>query len=125
MLAAMGLLDIVGTTASGWLTDRMDPRRLLFWYYALRGVSPTVAITARKFGPEKSSVVFGWVFTFHQLGGAAAAYGAGLVRGWHGDYLPVFIAGGILCGVAALVVSRIPASPRRSVPLAATAPATP
>ena len=35
----MGILDIAGTTASGWLTDRMDPRRLLFWYYALRGLS--------------------------------------------------------------------------------------
>ena len=39
MLAAMGVLDIAGTTASGWLTDRTDPRMLLFWYYALRGVS--------------------------------------------------------------------------------------
>jgi hypothetical protein len=29
--------------------------------------------------------VFGWVFTFHQIGGAVAAYSAGLVRGWSGD----------------------------------------
>ncbi len=39
MLAAMGLLDVVGTTASGWLTDRCDPRKLLFAYYGLRGLS--------------------------------------------------------------------------------------
>ncbi len=26
-------------TASGWLTDRIDPRRLLAWYYGLRGLS--------------------------------------------------------------------------------------
>ena len=39
MLAAMGLLDVVGTTASGWLTDRYDPRLLLFTYYGLRGLS--------------------------------------------------------------------------------------
>jgi MFS family permease len=39
MLAAMGLLDVVGTTASGWLTDRFDPRLLLFTYYGLRGLS--------------------------------------------------------------------------------------
>jgi predicted MFS family arabinose efflux permease len=39
MLAAMGLLDVVGTTASGWLTDRFDPRLLLFMYYGLRGLS--------------------------------------------------------------------------------------
>ena len=39
MLAAMGLLDVVGTTASGWLTDRFNPRLLLFIYYGLRGLS--------------------------------------------------------------------------------------
>ena len=92
----------------GWLTDRTDPRILLFWYYALRGVSlvllsnalttqsytlvlfvafygldwiatvpPTVALAARRFGPEKAGIVFGWVFTFHQLGGAAAAFAPG------------------------------------------------
>ena len=30
LLALMGIFDLVGTTASGWLTDRYDPRRLLF-----------------------------------------------------------------------------------------------
>jgi predicted MFS family arabinose efflux permease len=39
MLAAMGILDVAGTTASGWLTDRYDPRVLLFAYYGLRGLS--------------------------------------------------------------------------------------
>ncbi|MEO6702050.1 MAG: MFS transporter [Jatrophihabitantaceae bacterium] len=39
MLAGMGVLDILGTTASGWLTDRYDPRKLLFMYYSLRGLS--------------------------------------------------------------------------------------
>jgi sugar phosphate permease len=39
LLATMGLFDLVGTTASGWLTDRWDSRRLLFTYYALRGLS--------------------------------------------------------------------------------------
>jgi sugar phosphate permease len=39
MLALIGVFDIVGTTASGWLTDRMDPRWLLFGYYGLRGLS--------------------------------------------------------------------------------------
>ena len=29
----------VGTTCSGWLTDRYDPRLLLAWYYGLRGLS--------------------------------------------------------------------------------------
>ena len=39
LLALMGLFDVVGTTVSGWLTDRLDPRRLLAWYYALRGLA--------------------------------------------------------------------------------------
>ncbi len=39
LLAVMGMFDLAGTTASGWLTDRWDSRRLLFTYYALRGLS--------------------------------------------------------------------------------------
>jgi predicted MFS family arabinose efflux permease len=39
LLAAMGLFDLVGTTASGWLSDRYNCRYLLFAYYFLRGLS--------------------------------------------------------------------------------------
>lgn len=39
LLAAIGVFDLLGVTASGWLTDRYDPRFLLFAYYSLRGVS--------------------------------------------------------------------------------------
>jgi sugar phosphate permease len=39
LLAMMGVFDFIGTTGSGWLTDRVDSRWLLFWYYGLRGVS--------------------------------------------------------------------------------------
>jgi sugar phosphate permease len=39
MLAAMGVFDLVGTTLSGWLTDRVDARALLGWYYGLRGLA--------------------------------------------------------------------------------------
>ncbi|WP_181776245.1 MFS transporter [Amycolatopsis pittospori] len=39
LLALVGIFDVVGTIASGWLTDRVDPRILLGVYYALRGVS--------------------------------------------------------------------------------------
>ncbi len=39
LLAAMGLFDLVGTTASGWLSDRYNCRYLLFGYYFLRGLS--------------------------------------------------------------------------------------
>ena len=39
LLAMMGIFDIVGTTGSGWLSDRVDSRWLLFVYYGLRGLS--------------------------------------------------------------------------------------
>ncbi len=39
LLAVMGVFDLVGTTGSGWLSDRFDNRILLFAYYGLRGLS--------------------------------------------------------------------------------------
>ncbi|MDF5717312.1 MAG: MFS transporter [Rhizonema sp. NSF051] len=39
LLAVMGIFDFVGTTASGWFSDRWNNRYLLFWYYGLRGLS--------------------------------------------------------------------------------------
>ena len=39
LLAVVGVFDVVGTIASGWLTDRVNPRILLAVYYAGRGLS--------------------------------------------------------------------------------------
>src|SRR6185437_14498965 len=39
MLALIGVFDLIGTTISGWLSDRIDNRWLLCWYYSLRGLS--------------------------------------------------------------------------------------
>jgi sugar phosphate permease len=39
LLATMGIFDLVGTTLSGWLSDRWSNRGLLAWYYGLRGLS--------------------------------------------------------------------------------------
>jgi sugar phosphate permease len=39
LLAAIGLCSAVGTVASGWLTDRYDPRVLLATYFALRALT--------------------------------------------------------------------------------------
>src|ERR1700730_7154140 len=38
-LAVVGFFDLAGTTSSGWLTDRFNSRYLLFWSYALRGLT--------------------------------------------------------------------------------------
>ncbi|MFY0407253.1 MFS transporter [Solicola sp. PLA-1-18] len=42
LLAVVGIFDIVGTIASGALTDRIDPRYLLVGYYVFRGVGLAV-----------------------------------------------------------------------------------
>jgi sugar phosphate permease len=39
LLLMIGVFDLLGSLGSGWLTDRVDPRKLLFVYYALRGLA--------------------------------------------------------------------------------------
>jgi MFS family permease len=39
LLAVVGIFDIIGTIGSGWLSDRVDARVLLFVYYGLRGLA--------------------------------------------------------------------------------------
>jgi sugar phosphate permease len=68
LLATIGIFDLVGTLASGWLTDRYDPRRLLFAYYGLRGLSLLalpVALDGRGVGLVAFVVFYGldWVAT--------------------------------------------------------------
>ena len=50
LLALVGILDIIGTIASGWLTDRVDPRLLLAVYYFLRGLS--LLVVPSVLGPD-------------------------------------------------------------------------
>lgn len=57
LLAAMGLFDLVGTTASGWLSDRYNCRYLLFGYYGLRGLS-LVFLPQALLGPAEGLSVF-------------------------------------------------------------------
>ena len=145
ILAAIGVFDFVGTILSGWLSDRYDNRWLLFWYYGLRGLSliwlpftdfsfyglslfavfygldwvatvpPTVRLTVERFGAERANLTFGWIFAGHQLGAAAAAYGAGATRDGFATYLPALYIAGMFCLVAALLVLTISRG-RSSVP---------
>jgi hypothetical protein len=66
-------------------------------------VPPTVRLTAQRFGAERANLVFGWIFTGHQLGAASAAFGAGLSRTLLATYLPAFFIAGLLCVAAALI----------------------
>jgi predicted MFS family arabinose efflux permease len=74
-------------------------------------VPPTVALCSRRYGTQVGPLVYGWVFAGHQLGGAIAAWGAGLLRDHTGSYKPAFIIAGIGCLVAAIGVPRIRSSP--------------
>jgi sugar phosphate permease len=151
VLAMMGIFDFIGTIGSGWLSDRFDPRWLLFWYYGLRGLSllylpftdftfyglslfavfygldwiatvpPTVKLTADKFGREKAGIVFGWIFAGHQIGAATAAFGAGLTRTLYDTYLPAFFVAGALCIIAAVAVLTVRKSSGSLIGVAAPA----
>ena len=136
-LAIMGVCDFFGTIGSGWLSDRVDNRWLLFWYYFLRGLSllwlpfsgfhllraepvrgvfrPRLRgdgaadgrLSAAEFGREKGPLVFGWLFMAHQLGGAIAAAGAGISRDLLASYLPAFFMGGVVCVLGSLSLAAI------------------
>ncbi|MEV8636951.1 MFS transporter [Streptosporangium sp. NPDC051023] len=58
LLAVIGIFDVVGTIASGWLSDRIDPRTLLGVYYALRGLSLMVLPILFSATAEPSMLVF-------------------------------------------------------------------
>jgi len=134
LLSVMGVFDLIGTTGSGWLTDRVNPRRLLFVYFGLRGLSlmvlpfmafnpanlaafsvfygldwiatvpPVVKLANLRFGERDAPIAYGWIFTGHQLGASVAALGAGLVRQQVGDYGPAFIASGVTGVLIAVVL---------------------
>ena len=137
LLAAMGVFNLIGTTGSGWLSDRYDSRILLAIYYGLRGLSliylpysfvslygltiftafygldwfatvaPTVRLIGNAFGKEKSGIVYGWIFVAHQIGGASAAFLGGLMRENFGTYMESFVFSGLLCLVAAAMAMLI------------------
>ncbi|MEU7629275.1 MFS transporter [Nocardia sp. NPDC049220] len=58
LLAVIGIFDVAGTIASGWLTDRVDPRYLLIGYYTLRGLS--LLILPALLGPDTRPSL--WMF---------------------------------------------------------------
>jgi predicted MFS family arabinose efflux permease len=152
-IALLGSLNIVGTLASGWLTDRYDPRRLLALYYGFRALSllalpfvyelqglvlfaivygldwiatvpPTVSLTASRFGRASLGTLYGWIWFSHMIGAALAAYAGGFFRVLLGDYHLMFVSAAIMGFVAVALALRIsPARPVEVAPTAAPAPA--
>jgi predicted MFS family arabinose efflux permease len=143
LMVTMGIFDLIGTTASGWLTDRYDPKKLLMVYYGLRGLSlialpfldfsatsltifaifygldwiatvpPTVKLANQAFGERDAPILFGWILTGHQLGAATAAFGAGAIRELSGSYAPAFVIAGFFGLLASLLF--VAAGTRRGV----------
>jgi sugar phosphate permease len=133
-LAMMGVFDLIGTTGSGWLSDRFDSRALLSTYYGFRGLSllylpssaftvyglslfavfygldwiatvpPTVRLTTTHFGRERAGIVYGWVYASHMIGAAFAAWAGGFSRSNFATYLPASYGAGLACLVAAAAV---------------------
>ena len=131
LLSMMGVFDLIGTTLSGWLTDRFDARKLLGVYYAVRGlalvylplsgfsgtalivfsvfygldwiatVPPTLKLTNEAFGERSGPIVFGWIVAGHQAGAATAAYFGGFMRELQGSYDLAFQIAGMTGIVAA------------------------
>jgi len=66
-----------------------------------------VRLAASRFGAERAGLVFGWIFAGHQIGAAAAAFGAGWSRVTLLSYLPAFFTGGALCLIAAVAIMTI------------------
>jgi MFS family permease len=146
LMVTMGIFDLFGTTASGWLTDRYDPRKLLFMYYGLRGISliflpytdfsfyelgifavfygldwiatvpPTLKLIQENFGMTDSAIVFGWVAAGHQIGAASAAAFAGWMHDWQGNYVQSFVIAGFT-GLIAAVISLLIARPGKDTVL--------
>jgi MFS family permease len=129
-IVLMGLMNIVGTLTSGWLSDRYDNRMLLAVYYSFRAASiaflpfisdmsglfifafvygldwiatvpPTINLTAQRFGRASVGVLYGWIFFSHMVGAAVAAYIGGVVRDTFGDYTVAFFSAAALGFIAA------------------------
>lgn len=137
----MGVASLIGSILSGWLTDRVNPRLMLFGIFTLRGVSlmllpysgfdpvsltvfavvngiewvatvpPIVALVNENFGKRDAPVLVSWIYAVHQIGSSAAAMGGGLMREYEGSYAQAFVLTGVACIAASALVMRIPRAP--------------
>jgi sugar phosphate permease len=143
LVGIMGTVNIVGTTFSGWMVDRIAPQKWLALVFALRGVSllilpfvrsftglvifaiiygldwfatvpPSMAITADTFGRQNVGKVYGWIFMSHQIGAAIMASAAGAVRDYLGEYNAAFMAGGFIAMIAAGLALQIKTKPKEA-----------
>jgi sugar phosphate permease len=148
-VGVMGAMNFVGTMMSGYLTDKVDPRKLLSSVFVLRGVAlfilpyvesfvglfifaviygldwfatvpPTITLAGKAFGKHAIGRIYGWIYLSHQIGGALSAIGAGAIVTLYGEYYWAFFIGGVMTFAAAAMGLMV--QPER--PVVPPAPAT-
>ena len=73
----------------------------------LATVPPTARLAGLAFGEENAALMYAWIVVAHQTGAATAAWTAGFIRTEAGDYFGAFFSAGLLCMLAAILVSFI------------------
>ncbi len=134
VLAAIGLFNIIGSLASGWLGTRMPKRYLLAILYFIRAaaiaafimvplsvtsalvfgmamglswlstVPPTSGLVALMFGTRWLAMLFGFAFFSHQVGGFLGVWLGGLAYEMTGSYDLVWILS-IAFGIASAIIN--------------------
>lgn len=130
-LSIIGLANIAGSLAAGWLGERHPMKWILFWMYFARAVAiaiylaspktpatfylfaaalgftwlatvpPTAGIVGKLFGPRHLATLFGFTLLSHQIGGFFGAWLGGIAVASSGSYQWMWYADIALALVAA------------------------
>ncbi|MFT8246847.1 MFS transporter [Roseomonas sp. BN140053] len=146
-LATIGLFNMIGSWACGWLGGRLPQQQVLGWLYLLRGlvilafflapksqpvllafaaamglmwlgtVPLTSGLVAKVFGTHHLGTLFGLCFLSHQLGSFLGSWSGGLVFELTGSYALIWTATALAGFVAAALHFPIDARPALAVPV--------
>lgn len=148
-LAIIGLANIAGSFAAGWLLGRFRGKSVLFWMYGSRtmlilfylaapktewtfyllavglGFSwlgtapPTAGVVGKLFGTRYLATLYGLTMLSHQIGGFFGAWLGGLAFSHYGNYLWMWYADAALAAIAAVLNLPIREPRVEPVPVAA------
>jgi len=148
-LALIGLFNMAGSWACGWLGGHFRQQHVLGWLYLIRGaaiaaffllpkstlsvvlfaavmgltwlgtVPLTSGLVAKVFGTRHLGTLFGVCFLSHQVGSFLGAWLGGLVFDLTGSYTPIWAATALAGLVAALL--HFPIDDRAAAPVPAAA----
>jgi predicted MFS family arabinose efflux permease len=148
-LAIIGLANIAGSFAAGWLLGRFRGKSVLFWMYGSRtmlilfylaapktewtfyllavglGFSwlgtapPTAGVVGKLFGTRYLATLYGLTMLSHQIGGFFGAWLGGLAFSHYGNYLWMWYADAVLAAIAAVLNLPIREPRVEPVPVAA------